>query len=259
MIAIVIRTALWLGVVDALAGAALLGFLYTPESNVLMLALSTLLILVAGVLLLLSSMSTSHGLVHGITPWSSLGAAARHLPLALVVLLVLGVLCGGAGWFETWWMSRAGEIDAAAIVAGDVTRTGWVHTAVHWIVVLVQWVVVPAWLATALAWIAGYERRDVLTLKWLTAGLGWQILVVTLVGVVLLVWMPWRYVYWRPRVLPASSVQVVFAATKLLLVYLLAQVAWALCLWTAARRVPTITPTSPVPPLEAPATSPGTV
>ena len=167
----VIRTALWLGVVDALAGAALLGFLYTPEANVLMLGVSALLIVVAGVLLLLSSASAAHGLVHGVAPWSSVGAAARHLPLVLVVLMVLGVLCGGAGWFESWWMSRAGEVDAAAIVAGDVTRTGWVHTAVHWIVVLVQWVLVPAWFATALAWIAGYERRDVLTLKWLTAGL----------------------------------------------------------------------------------------
>ncbi|AMY09917.1 hypothetical protein LuPra_03144 [Luteitalea pratensis] len=239
MIAAVFRTALWLGVFDALAGAALLGFLYTPEANVPMLAVSTLLIVVAGVLLLLSSTSASHGLVHGVAPWSSVSAAARHLPLVLVVLVVLGVLCGGAGWFETWWMSRAGEVDAAAIVAGNITRTGWVHTAVHWIVVLVQWVLVPAWFATALAWIAGYERRDVLTLKWLTAGLEWRLLLVTLAGVMLLVWVPWRYVYWRPRILSASSVEVVFAGAKLLFVYLLAQVAWALSLWAAARRVPT--------------------
>ena len=83
MIAAVIRTALWMGVVDALAGAALLGFLYTPEANVLMLGVSTLLVVVAGVLLLLSSTSASHGLVHGVAPWSSVGAAARHLPLVL--------------------------------------------------------------------------------------------------------------------------------------------------------------------------------
>ena len=255
----VIRTALWLGVLDALAGAALLGFLYTPEANVLMLALSTLLVIVAFVLLAVSSTSAAHGLVHGIAPWSSVGAAARHLPLVLFALLVLGVLCGGAGWFETWWMSRAGEVDAAAIVAGDITRTGWVHTAVHWIVALVQWVLVPAWLATALAWVAGYERRDVLTLKWLTAGLGWRILLVTLAGMVLLVWLPWRYVYWRPRILPASSVQVVFAGAKLLLIYLLAQIAWALCLWTAARRVPTLATTSIAPAPAVPATASDTV
>jgi hypothetical protein len=238
MIAPVIRTALWLAVVDALAGAAFVGFLYTPEANVLMLGVSTLLIIVAGVLLVLSSASASHGLVYGIAPWSSVGAAARHLPLLLAVLMVLGVLCGGAGWFESWAVSHAGEVDATAIVAGDVTRTGWLHTGVHWIVVFVQWVLVPAWLATALAWMAGYQRRDVLTMKWLAAGLHWRILMVTLVAVMLFVWVPWRYVYWRPRFLSASSVELVFAGTKLLLLYLLAQAAWALTLWTAARRVP---------------------
>jgi len=238
MIATLLRTTLWLGVVDALAGAALVGFLYTPEANVLMLGVSTLLIVVAAVLLLLSSATASHGLVHGVAPWSSVGAAARHLPLMLVVLMVLGILCGGAGWFESWFVSHAGEVDAAAIVAGDVTRTSWVHTGVHWIVVLVQWILVPAWFATALAWIAGCEKRHVLTLKWLAAGLHWRILVVTLVAVMLFVWVPWRYVYWRPRFLSASSVEVVFAGAKLLLLYLLAQGAWALTLWTTARRVP---------------------
>ena len=238
MIATVLRATLWLSVVDALAGAALVGFLYTPEANVLSLGVSTLLIVVAGVLLLLSSAAAAHGLVHGITPWSSVSAAARHLPLMLVVLVVLGVLCGGAGWFESWVVSHAGEVDAAAMVAGDVTRTGWAHSGVHWIVVLVQWILVPAWFATALAWIAARDNRDVLTLKWLPAGLHWQVLVVTLVVVALFVWVPWRYVYWRPRFLPASSVEVVFAGAKLLLLYLLAQVAWALALWTAARRVP---------------------
>jgi len=259
MIGILVRTALWLGVVDALAAAALLGFLYTPEANVLMLGLSTTLVVTGFVLLVLSSAAAAHGLVHGVAPWWSVGAAVRHLPLVLGALLVLGVLCGGAGWFETWWMSRAGEVDAAAIVAGDVTRTGWLHAAVHWIVVLVQWILVPAWFATALAWIAGYERRDVLTLKWLTAGLHWRVLLVTLAGVLLLVWVPWRYVYWHPRILPASSFQVIFAGAKLLFFYLLAQVAWAMCLWTAARQVPTIAaaPLAVVP--DVPATTSGTV
>lgn len=238
MIAAVLRIALWIGAVDALAGVVLLGFLYTPESNVLMLGVSALLLLMAILLLLLSSAAAAHGLVRGLAPWTSVGAAARHLPLILVVVAVLGMLCGGAGWFESWWMSRAGEFDAAAIAEGDVTRTGWVHSAVHWIVVLVQWVLVPAWLATALAWIAGYERRDVLTLKWLTAGLDWRVLFVTILGVALLVWMPWRYVYWRPRALPASATEVAFAGAKLLVIYLLSQIAWAATLWTAARRVP---------------------
>jgi hypothetical protein len=238
MMAALVRTALWVGAIDAVAGAAVLGFLYTPESNVLMLAVSALLLVVAGALLLLSSASAAHALVHGQRPWSSLGAAARHLPVVIAALIVIGLICGAAGWFESWWMSRAGEFDAAAIAAGDVTKTGWVHSVVHWIVVVVQWVVVPAWLATVLAWVAGYDTRDVLTLKWLTAGLDWRLLTVTALGVVLLVWLPWRYVYWRPRALPASTAEVVFSGAKLMIIYLLSQLAWALSLWTAARKVP---------------------
>jgi len=238
MIAALVRTALWVGIMDALAGAAILAFLYTPESNVLMLAVSALLVVLAGVILLLSSASAAHALVYGQRPWSSLGAAARRLPLVIAAILVIGLICGGAGWFESWWMSRAGEFDAAAIAAGDVTKTGWVHSAVHWIVVFVQWVVVPAWLATVLAWAAGYETRDVLTLKWLTAGLDWRLLAVTGLGVAVLVWLPWRYVYWRPRGLPATTAEVVFSGAKLVAIYLLSQVAWALSLWTAARKVP---------------------
>jgi len=233
----IVRTLIWVGLVNALAFAALYGFLYTPESNVLMLGVSALLVLAAGVVLALSSTAASYALVHGRAPWSSISESARSLPLVFVALLVLGVICGGAGWFETWWMARAGEFDAAAIAAGDITRTGWVHSAVHWMVIAIQWVLVPAWLAAALAWVAGYERRDVLTLKWLTAGLHWKLVAATAAGVVLLVWLPWRYVYWRPRSLPASAVEVVFTGIKLIVIYLLAHLAWTIALWIAARMV----------------------
>lgn len=238
MIGAIVRTALWVSIVHGLAGLAILGFLYTPESNVLMLGVSALLIVVAGALLLLASSSAAHALVHERRPWSSVASAARRLLVIAVAVLVVGVICGSAGWFETWWMARAGQFDAAAIAAGDITRTGWVHSTVHWLVIVIQWVLVPAWFATALAWSAGYERRDVMTLKWLTAGLDWRLLVATAVGVVLLVWLPWRYVYWRPRGLPATTVEVVFTGIKLVTLYLLSQVAWAFVLWMAARKIP---------------------
>ena len=237
MIATIVRTALWIGAIDAVAGALVLGFLYTPESNALMLAVSALLVIGAAVLLMLSSTSAAHALVHAQHPWRSVTPALRSLPLVLFGLIVVGALCGGAGWFEAWWANRAGEVDAAAIVAGDVTSTQPLHAAARWAVAFVQWVVVPAWLATCLAWIAGYERRDVLGLKWLATGLHWRLVAVTLVAVVVGVWLPWRWIYWRPRGLPASTVEVVFAGMKIGLVYLLSQLAWALVLRTAASRV----------------------
>lgn len=236
MIRGVLTTATWMTVVDAFAALAVVGFLYTPDANVLMLGVSALLVLAAVLLLLVASTSAAQSLVHAQTPWRSLPSSLRLLPLVLFGVVVIGVLCGGAGAFESWWVSRAGEIDAAAIAVGDVTRTRPLHTAVHWLVLLVQWVVVPAWLATCLAWVAAYERRDVLGSKWLASALHWRVLLAATAGVVLLVWLPWRYVYWRPGALP-SSMDLVFLALKIAVIYVLAHVAWALVLWTAAARV----------------------
>ena len=238
MIRAVMTTALWMGALDAVACTAILGFLYTPESNVLMLVISAVLIVGGLLLLALSSASGAHGLVHGCPPWRSLGPAARRLPLLLSCALVIGVVCGVTGWFGAWWVARSGEVDAAAIVAGNVTRTQWLHATVRWAVALVQWVIVPAWLAASLVWVAGDDARGVLRFKWLKAGLHWRLLLATAATIAALVWLPWRYVYWRPGALPASSVELAFTIVKLTCIYLLVQVAWALILWTAARRIP---------------------
>ena len=248
MIAAILRTAIWIGVIDALAGLAILGFLYTPESNVLMLGVSALSVVLTALLLLLSSSSGAYSLVHRVAPWRAIGPAMRRLPPVIVGIVVIGLVCGAAGWAESWWTARAGQVDAAAIVAGDVTNTRPIHRAVHWAVAFVQWVVVPAWLATCLAWAAAYERRDVLSLKWLTAALHWRVLLVTAAGVALLVWLPWRYIYWRPRGLSASTVELVFLGVKLLVIYLLTQIAWAITLQMAAIRVTPSVPVATPPP-----------
>jgi len=237
MIRPVLTTMVWLAVIDALSLLAASAFLYTPESNPLMLLLSVVLVVAAAVVAMLSSSSAAWGLVHVRSPWHGLGPSLRMLPLVLAALVVVGLLCGGAGWFEHWWLRRAGEVDAALIAAGDVTRTGWLHASVRWCVALLQWVVVPAWIAASLAWAAAYGRRDMVSLKWLTAGLHWRLLLVTLAGVLLLVWLPWVAVYWRPRALPASTIEIAFTVIKLGVIYLAAHLAWALALWTAARRV----------------------
>lgn len=236
-----LTTTLWLALGDALAAGIVYGFLITPESNVLMLVTSAVLILLAAALLAVTSASAAYGLVACVSPWRGLGPALRRLPIVFVGLIAIGVLCAGAGWFGDWWMSRSGEFDAAAIAAGDITRTGWVHATVRWLVAAIQWVIVPAWTATMLAWAAAYATRDVSSGKWLTGALRWRLLAVCAIAVVTLVWLPWRAAYWRPRGLSASSVEVVFLGAKLLVIYLLAQLAWALILWTAARA------TSPMP------------
>src|SRR5690606_24967721 len=177
------------------------------------LVLSALLLTGGLLVVLLTSVLAARALHGGPRAWLGWGAAARLLPAAVLVVCVAGVLCWLAGSFEAWWMSRAGEVDATAIAVGDVTDTAWLHALVRWIVALVQWVLVPCWIASGLAWAVAYGFRDVLSGKWLVAGLTLRTLLTALAAVVLLVWLPWRAVYWRPAV-TSTQVEMAFTAVK---------------------------------------------
>lgn len=232
----IVTATLWLMLGHALAGSAYLSLIHTPESNVLMLAVSLTLVLFGLTLLVWTSASAARALHAGSAPWHGWRGVMSSLPSVLVAVLVVGLLCWLAGTLGDAWSARAGEVDAVAIAAGDVTRTAWLHAAVRWAVVLVQWVVVPVWLAASLVWAAAYGSRHVFSMKWLIAGLTLRTLVVA-VCAVLLVWVPWRFVYWRPTGVSSTTLELAFTGIKLTGVYAAANLAWALVLDAAARAV----------------------
>jgi hypothetical protein len=225
----------WLVAGHVLAGGAYVALINTPESNALMLTQSAVLVLAGLLLLVLTSTSAGLALQRGLPPWRTLRPSLRLLPVVLVAVLVIGVICAGAGWLERWWVARSGEVDAALIAAGDITRTGWLHTTVEWLVALVQWVLVPVWLAASLVWASAYGARHVLSFKWLVAALRPRALLVALAAVVILVWLPWSGVYWRPAAVQPGTLELIFTGVKLLTVGVLANIAWALVLDEAAR------------------------
>jgi hypothetical protein len=227
----------WLAMGHALVGAAYVGLINTPDANVLMLMLSALLVVVGLVVVVLTSVTAARALHADEAPWRGWRSALRMLPPVLAAVTVVGLLCWLAGAFEAWWMARAGEIDAAAIAAGDVTHTGWLHTAVRWLVAVVQWVLVPCWLAASLAWAAAYGMRHVLSFKWLIAGLSPRVVLVALVSVVVLVWLPWRAVYWRPAAITSGTVEMAFTGLKLAALFVMANLAWVLVLDASAKVV----------------------
>lgn len=229
---------LWLMLGHAIVAAAYVGLINTPDSNVLMLVVSVSLVIVGAVVVVGTSVTAARALQTGQAPWRGWRAAFGMVPAALVALVVVGALCWLAGAAEAWWMSRTGEIDAAAIAAGDVTQTAWLHGAVRWIVAIVQWVLVPCWLAASLVWAASYGSRHVLSLKWLLAGLAPRVLLVALVAVVVLVWLPWRAVYWQPpSTIGSGPLELPLTGVKLLGIYAAANLAWALVLDAAAKEV----------------------
>jgi hypothetical protein len=228
-------TTAWLVAGHAVAGAAYVALINTPESNVLMLTQSAILVLIGVTALVVPSASAAVALHAGRRPWAGLPGAVRLLPPVIVSVAVIGLLCAAAGWTGDWWVGRSGEVDAALIAAGDITRTDWLHEGVRLVVAFLQWVVVPAWLAVSLAWAAAYGARHVLSMKWLVAGLRPRLLVLTLAAVAGLVWLPWSGVYWRPAVLPAGTLEMAFTGLKLLTIGVLANLAWAVVLDEAVR------------------------
>lgn len=227
-------------VVAWLAGASLLPFalfwllLRVPESNVLMLAASAAL--VAVIVFVAGSIETVALLALRGGP---LGGRLLRRGLAGVLPFVAALAVFGVAWwatsgFDSWWASARGEIDAWLIARLDWTRTGWLHASVGWLSAFVRWVV---GLSLALALFAGLVRNEgdertheALWRRWMRAALSPRALAGLAALIVLFAWLPWQAVYWRPSWLTPSWHEAAFVAVKLGVLYLLANVGWALAL-----------------------------
>jgi hypothetical protein len=73
-------------------------------------------------------------------------------------------------------------------------------------------------------------------MRWLRASVSRRQLGVVALAIVLLVAVPWRAVAWRPRGLSPNAAEVVFVATKLSLLYVIAHVGWLLMLFVAGEQ-----------------------
>jgi len=198
----------------AVAGAALTGGAYwallsVPESNVLALALSALLVVL---IVLLAGYALSVAL--GVAAGSSLGRA-----LGEGVRGVMGFLVGGVAFVALWyltttidsqWTQHAGEIDALFLRYAGTARTAWLHASVAWLLWLIRW-------GLGAALIAGATTTQVTRGsigRGLRLGLSLAPLGATLVAL-LSAYGLWALVYWRPKGLPADSAEVAFVSAKL--------------------------------------------
>lgn len=237
MITRILAVAGWLIAGHALLGALYWFFLQIPESNVWMLATSLLVLLaamwVAGAIQMTAILAFA---VDG----PMRGALAAALRRAWLVVFPVAVFT--AAWWLTdeaasWHARYAGQIDAAIIARTGWTRTGWLHEAAVWALALLRWVV-GASLAAALAAALATGGLRGARPRWVRRGLRWRPLLVTAAAVVLGWWVPLRAVDWRPTFLPPNWVEPAFAAIKLALLFAVAQLAWAVVLWAAARETP---------------------
>jgi hypothetical protein len=216
------------------AGHAVLAGLYwlllaIPESNVPMLAASALTVLVA---ILVFGWIEAVGLL----AWQP-EAHPREL-LRRGVGTAPGVWLGVALFVVAWslaayagaqWDGHRGEIDAWLMAQFGWTNTGPFHTAFRWLLAFVQFLGLSVSVALASAFAAG-GFGAVRQARWLRDAVSLRRLL-TLAGIlVVFVWLPLRTVNWRPAWLAPNWQETTFVVLKLGILYLLANLGWALVL-----------------------------
>ncbi len=225
----------WLVTGHAAIGCLYYLFLQVPESNAWMLAASALIVVSAVWLTGVVDMTALLAFAEDGPMRSALGTALGRAWLIVFPLGLFAAIWWATGEAAAWHTRYSGQIDAEIISRTGWTRTAWLHAAIGWTLAALRWVVglsLAAALTTSLAkvGIAGLRPR------WMRHGLRWKPLLVTAAAIALGLWLPWQAIYWRPAWLPPNWIQPAFAAAKLLVLFVVSQLAWAAVLRAAARQ-----------------------
>jgi hypothetical protein len=210
-------SALTLAVGYSVAGALFWALLNVPESTVFALLASLLLTLSIVVLTGLTTAAAA-AVAPGLPRLTVVRRAIAALPAFVVGLAIFAALWWLTAGVDDVWTRHRGEIDAMFIRYLGVTGTAPLHSAERWLTWTVRWglgLSVVAALATS-----GWRGVRALTPALRTA-IGWTPLAAVTVAAVTVAEGLWRVATWRPQWLPPSSIEVVFAAVKLGLLYLL--------------------------------------
>lgn len=249
-------TLAWLCIGHAVLAGLYWLLLQIPESNAWMLAASGFVILAAVWLTGVIEMTASLALAADAPLRSAFRTVLCRAWMVVFPLALFAAIWWATGEAAAWHARYSGQIDAEIIARTGWTRTSWLHTAVGWLLAFLRWAAGVS-LAAALTVALANEGMAGLRPRWMRHALRWKALLATAAAITLGVWLPWQVAYWRPEALPPTWVQPAFAAVKLAVMFVLAQVAWAAILRTAARYLKSghLTPASSARATHAPAAS----
>jgi hypothetical protein len=142
----------------------------------------------------------------------ALSGIAGAVPAAAIVFIVWWLTTSG----EAWIGLRSGQINAYFIAQFGWANMSWLFTTVGYAAEWLRWVLAGL---LALSLIAGFVALGWSALgqgSWLRRALRPRTLLVATFWFVVLIALPWVYlVPWRPKQLPASSVELAFIVAKL--------------------------------------------
>jgi hypothetical protein len=203
----------------ALAAALFWTLLNVPESNVAALTISAALVL-AIVLVIGVTVGFTTALAMTLSVGAALRRALAAVPAFVAGLAAFGILWWVTGRADAWWQATRGEIDATFFRYAGTPGTAPVHMLARAIFWLVRWAVGLSIVAAVTAVVALHGTRSFA--RGLRLSLRPWLLAVTAAAALLCWRVLWHVAFWRPAALPASSVEIAFAAAKLAILYALA-------------------------------------
>lgn len=231
-------------IVTLLVGAALCGgfywtFLTTPESTAWALAASAVLLVLA----LLTAAITVNIVIeiwtHGPSA-AGVGRAARSLPSTLPAIAIVLALWWMTTAGERWMAMRSGQISAMFIARFGMADISWLFTMVRYVAVWFRWVLAALLAVSLMAGFLSVGWAAIRQSAWLRRALDPRAIIVATVTFVAFIVLPWLYlVPWRPRGLPATSVELAFITAKLALAAVLLALGVAIIIREASRVPPT--------------------
>ncbi len=238
--------AAWLTAGHAVLFAMFWLLLAVPESNVFMILASALVV---------AAMTLVFGIVEGaaLVGWQSRAEAGalpqtdgtlRHVARAAwraLPAVWLGAVFFLFVWLLTshlhqWWDAHRGETDAWFMAQFGWSETARLHAIAGWFFRFLSYVVAVS-LGLGLAWaVIRQGLRPAVGAAWAREALSPRRLLTITAILLLFLWLPWQAVNWRPGRLSPNWQESIFVAVKLGLLFVVANVGWALVLGAAVYR-----------------------
>lgn len=226
---------LWLLTGGAITAGVYWLFLNTPESTVWMLIASALLAAVALALAGFTASGAVAVLSHGVSI-DAVRRGARAIPGVIPAAVIIVMTWWLADHAETWFAMRSGQINAWFIARFGWADVTWLFTAIRYAADWFRWLVAPLLALSLMAGLVATGWPALGRAAWLRRPLHPRTLILSTFWLVALIALPWLYlVPWRPKTLPASSVEFAFIVIKLSLTAILFAIGAALIASEASR------------------------
>ncbi|HYB95674.1 MAG TPA: hypothetical protein VEC39_11915 [Vicinamibacterales bacterium] len=225
----------WLLIGAAITAGVYWSFLITPESSVISL-------LTSGLLLAATVLVASFVVNGAIDIWSrGLSAAGLRRAVSSIASVIPAALIVAVMWWlttraEQWVAMRSGQIGAIFIARLGWDDIAWLFSAIRYAAIWLRWVIGGLLALSLMAAMLSAGWSALRRPAWLRRALRPRAIAASTVWFVALIAVPWMFLLpWRPDGLPPTSAEFAFIAVKLTVSALLLAIGTSLIIYEATR------------------------